>query len=439
MAINTEKELRGQLIYQVFPRNHGDGTLCAIREDLPRIKTLGADILYLLPVQPSGRVRRKGSKGSPYAIRDYRAVDPALGTMEDFIRLTDAAHEIGLKVMLDVVYNHTSPDSVLAQEHPEWFYHKKDGSLGNRIGDWWDVIDLDYSSKELWDYQIETLKMWAQYVDGFRCDVAPLLPLEFWKEARSAVSAVRPDCLWLAESVEPALIIACRKEGIPMLSDGELYQVFDILYDYGLFDDQQGAMLGTSGLGEYLSRMTEQEALYPDNYCKLRCLENHDRPRAAALVPRIPALRSWTAWILFAKGTAMIYAGEEFCAKHHPTLFDPDPIALAGQNSQEDLSGLIAAMSRIRKDPALWYSSFRAEAIGANRDVIAAVHEVCADADIPRKKVYGFFPLSGKPCAIRADLPDGTYTDALSGKALDIFEKILCLDGEPVVFSVPLS
>ncbi len=177
MAQYTDKSLRQQVIYQIFTRNYKGGKLKDVERDLDRIKSLGVDIIYLLPVQPSGVLHRKGSMGSPYAISDYRAVDPEIGTMQDFAELTEAAHRKGLKVMLDVVYNHTSPDSVLAKSHPEWFFHKADGSLGNRIGAWWDVVDLDYESSEaLWNYQIETLKMWAKYVDGFRCDVAPMVP-----------------------------------------------------------------------------------------------------------------------------------------------------------------------------------------------------------------------------------------------------------------------
>lgn len=116
-----------------------------------------------------------------------------------------------MKCMIDVVYNHTSPDSWLAEHHPEYFYRKPDGKMGNRVGDWTDVVDLDYGNRELWDYQIETLKYWAEMVDGFRCDVAPLVPLEFWKKAREEVEKVRPDCVWLAESSEPDFVRWLRK------------------------------------------------------------------------------------------------------------------------------------------------------------------------------------------------------------------------------------
>ena len=201
MAKNTTKTYRNQIMYSVFVRNHTpEGTFEGVRRDLKRIKALGTDIVWLLPIHPIGEKCRKGTLGSPYAIRDYRAVNPEYGTLEDFQRLVDDIHALDMKCIIDVVYNHTSPDSWLAEHHPEWFYHKPDGSFGNRVGDWWDVIDLDYASPGLWDYQIETLKYWAGMVDGFRCDVAPLVPLDFWLRARAEVEAVRPGCFWLAGS-----------------------------------------------------------------------------------------------------------------------------------------------------------------------------------------------------------------------------------------------
>lgn len=430
MSVNTDKGIRNKVIYQIFTRNYKDGTFRAVESDLERIKALGVDIIYFLPIQPCGLIHRKGTSGSPYAIKDYRAVNPELGTMEDFIRLTEKIHAAGMQVMLDVVYNHTSPDSRLSENHPEWFFRKEDGSFGNRIGDWWDVIDLDYSHTDLWEYQIETLKMWAEYVDGFRCDVAPLVPLEFWRQARAQVETVRPGCLWLAESVEPAFITGCRKMGIPVLSDGELYQVFDICYDYDIYHDMADVLYGEKSLSEYLEYVNRQEAIYPDNYSKLRCLENHDRPRAAAMIPNEKILRNWTAWTYFAKGTTMLYAGEEFLAKHHPTLFDPDPVIF---EPDKDISDFIAKLGEIKKSPIFAHSSFYAEAAGKNGEVILAVHEAEAGASALIQRAVGIFSTTGRAQALKIDLPDGMYTDAITGKSVDVFEKTIAYGGEPAI------
>ena len=182
MAANTDPRLQNQVIYSIYVRNHtSEGTFRAVIPDLDRIRALGTDIIWLMPIHPIGVEGKKGTLGCPYANRDYRAVNPAYGTMEDFEALVREIHAHGMKCMIDVVYNHTSPDSVLYREHPEYFYRRPDGKPGNKLGDWADVIDLDYSNRGLWQYLTDTLVMWAGLVDGFRCDVASFVPVEFWR------------------------------------------------------------------------------------------------------------------------------------------------------------------------------------------------------------------------------------------------------------------
>ena len=154
MAVNTDKKLRNQVIYSIYVRNHTqEGTFRAVIPDLDRIKTLGVDIIWFLPIHPIGVKGKKGTLGCPYANRDYRSVNPEYGTMDDFKELVDAIHARNMKCIIDVVYNHTSPDSTLTKEHPEFFYHKADGSMGNHVGEWTDVVDLDYTCRHLREYQ----------------------------------------------------------------------------------------------------------------------------------------------------------------------------------------------------------------------------------------------------------------------------------------------
>ena len=155
MAKDTDIWLRQDVIYSIYVRNHTpEGTFNAVIPDLDRIKALGTDIIWLMPIHPIGVKGKKGTLGCPYANRDYRSVNPEYGTMEDFRHLVDEIHARGMKCIIDVVYNHTSPDSTLTVEHPEFFYRKPDGQMGNKVGDWSDVVDLDYNCRELWDYQI---------------------------------------------------------------------------------------------------------------------------------------------------------------------------------------------------------------------------------------------------------------------------------------------
>jgi len=422
MAEHTGKACRNQVIYSVFVRNHTpEGTFEGVRRDLSRIKDLGVDIIWLMPIHPIGEKARKGTLGSPYAIRDYRAVNPEYGSLEDFQNLVEEIHRLGMRCIIDVVYNHTSPDSVLSGEHPEWFYHKADGSFGNRVGDWTDIIDLDYSHRELWDYLIDTLKYWAGMVDGFRCDVAPLVPLEFWKQARAQVEQVRPGCLWLAESVEPGFIAALRRMGAGCLSDSQLYEAFDLCYDYDVHHLFLDYLAGKLPLSRYAGALCQQETTYPDNYVKLRFLENHDQPRAAFLIPDEAALLNWTAFFFFQKGTALLYGGQEAGCAHLPSLFDKDTVDWTGP----DYSGQLRRLCALKKHPVLTDSSYRVEALPG--DMLLAVHTS------GKRRLLGLFSVRGNKGVVPVDVPDGRYENLVDGSQVEVLHGLLSCRGLPIV------
>ena len=426
MARNTSLNYRNQVMYSIYVRNYSqEGSFEAVRRDLPRIKKLGVDVIWLMPIHPCGVENRKGSLGSPYAISDYRAVNPEYGTLEDLKALVADIHELGMKCIIDVVYNHTSPDSVLAQTHPQWFYHKEDGSFGNRIGDWYDVIDLDYANRELWDYQIETLKYWAQIVDGFRCDVAPLVPLDFWLRARSEVEKLRPDCVWLSESVEPDFVTYTRSIGMKSLSDGEIYQAFDICYDYDIYPYFLAYLRGEIPLSRYAEAVNGQEACYPENYIKLRYLENHDQNRAKQLIPDERALRNHTALQYFQKGMMLLYAGQEVCATHTPGLFDKDAVKW---RTGHDLSELMRKLYQIKKHPLMTDGGYCMQA-GAH-DIALATYEKNG------KRLVGVFSLRGEHGLLGVALPDGQYENLLDGGIVEIRAGRLSCNGEPMIFEV---
>lgn len=423
MATQTSKDLRNMVMYSIFVRNYSpEGTFAAVQEDLDRIQRLGVDIIWLMPIHPIGTVGRKGALGSPYAIRDYRAVNPEFGTLEDFKSLVDAIHARGMKCIIDVVYNHTSPDSWLAQNHPEWFYRKPDGSFGNKVGEWADVIDLDYTQPGLWEYQIETLKQWAAVVDGFRCDVAPLIPLDFWLRARAEVAEVNPACLWLSESVEPIFTVENRARGMVSLSDSEIFQAFDLCYEYDVYSWFKGYLAGENTLKEYADRLNLQEAIYPDNYVKLRFLENHDNTRAHFLIPDERALRNWTVFSYFQKGMAFCYAGQETACKHLPSLFDKDTVQW---DTGIDLQPLFARLYQLKKHPLLTDSRYEVKALPG--DLLFATHRKGGQV------LAGLFSTHGTMALASVDIPEGVYTDLLTGQPVEVHRgKLPCL-GEPIV------
>ncbi|OHD16832.1 MAG: hypothetical protein A2087_12150 [Spirochaetes bacterium GWD1_61_31] len=337
-------KLGAQSIYQIFPRNFTpEGTLAAAMAELPRIAGLGFDIIYLTPLHPIGKVARKGPMGSPYAIADYRVVDPALGgekALQDFFA---AAHKLGLLVIMDVVYNHTSPDSVLVKEHPAWFIQGADGQPGRKVEDWSDVVDLDFSSAGLREYLITCLEKWVRLgADGFRCDVASLVPVDFWLEARRRAEAIKPT-IWLAESVHKEFVAYLRQHGHYAASDSELHAAFDLTYDYDGREFLDEFIRGSASIQPYLDFIELQSCMYPADARKARFLENHDQARIAALVPQADRLRNITALWMLLPGTFFAYMGQEWGLTQQPDLFSNDPL----DRSQAD-GDFLAFFSRMQ-------------------------------------------------------------------------------------------
>ncbi|MCA1949906.1 MAG: hypothetical protein LDL24_05000 [Treponema sp.] len=326
-------------LYQIFIRNYTkEGTFAAATKKLSEVKSLGFSWVYLTPIHPIGKVNRKGSQGSPYAIADYRKVDPELGTVDDLKNFIAEANRLGLKVMIDVVYNHTAPDSRLAHEHPEWFLKGADGKPGRKCEDWSDVIDLDYVSPEsrddLWDELIDTLIYWRELgIEGFRCDVASLVPREFWVEARRRVNLRDPatgkekrPTLWLAESVHPSFLLYLRDAGFHAWSEPELHDAFDLTYDYDGWQRLEQVWAGKRNLAYYLDFLEVQRAAYPAWAQKIRYLENHDQRRAASRFGKGKRLEAWTAFYQLLPGCTFAYMGQEWAIEEYPTLFEKNPV-----------------------------------------------------------------------------------------------------------------
>jgi len=357
MSINTSKDLRKMFIYQVYIRNHTEnGTFNEFVLDLDRIKNLGVDIVYLIPIHEIGKKQRKGDLGCPYSIKDYRSINSEYGTIKDFNNLVKEVHNRDMKLMIDVVYNHTSYDSILLEKHPEYFY-KKDGKFANRVGDWWDITDLDYTvDKALWEELIDTLVYWTKLgVDGFRWDVTSLLPLQFLEEAHERVLDENPNSVFLSESVHGEFLQYIRNQGFGGVSESQIYQVFDMSYDYDVHPYFERYLKGEGTLKRYLEELKRQEYTYPENYIKLRNLENHDYGRFSAMVDNnIDKINNWTACAFFQKGSTMIYAGQEKCDTNKPSLFDKDPVKWNGTN----ISPLITKLAKIVKDDIFAYGVY---------------------------------------------------------------------------------
>jgi hypothetical protein len=422
MASDTPLTYRNLVLYEVYVRNHGPhGTFADIEADLPRIRAMGVDVVWFMPIHPIGMLNKKGSLGCPYSIADYREVNPEYGSRSDFARLIERAHALGLKVMIDVVYNHTAHDSVLVRDHPEWFHQDEHGRPVTTVPDWSDVIDLKHPNPGLTQYLIETLQGWARFgVDGFRCDVASLLPLEFWSQARQAVAEVKPGVIWLAESVHAAFIAYRRSRGLSGLSDSELYHAFDLTYDYDIWPIFQAAVQGKVPVSRYLDMLRFQDAIYPANFVKLRYVENHDQARVMALAPGRAQALAWTAFQAFNKGAFLVYGGQESAAQHTPSLFDIDKVAWGGY----ELQTFLTRLAQLKKDPALASGQFVA---------LAAEPAVQAAWCAPEANLYGVFNVNAAVGEVEVQLPDGDYRNMLGSTTVRVAHRRTPLPDSAVI------
>lgn len=424
MARNTDIRLRNSVIYSVYIRNHTEeGTFKAFEKDLDRIKDLGVDIIWFMPIHPIGVTNKKGELGCPYAIKNYREVNPEYGTLNELERIVNLIHNKGMKCIIDVVYNHTSPDSWLVNNHPEFFYHKPNGAMGNKTGDWWDVVDLEYRNKELWNYQIDTLKMWASIVDGFRCDVASMVPLDFWLRARKEVAEVNPNCMWLAESIDTDFLKFNRDNNIEAHSDSEVYQAFDMCYDYDMYKFYTGYLDNKISLSNYITMLNFQDNIFPMNYVKLRFLENHDHERAKYLIPEQNDLVNWTAFMYFQKGATLIYAGQEVEETKTPSLFDLNKV---DWNTGHDLSVLMRTLYTIKQNPICCVGNYKLEA-DDDKDIVKVYYEKGGAT------LVGIFGLKGKVGSTLLDTKDGNYTNLINNKEVVVKDGLVKFEGEPII------
>ena len=307
--------LRDGIVYEVFPRAFSEkGDFNGVTAQLDQLKSLGVTVVWLMPIHPLGREKAKGSIGSPYAVRDYDAIDPAYGTAADLRKLIDAAHSRGMKVFIDIVANHTSWDSVLIDKHPDWYTHDAAGHIIPPNPDWVDVADLDYSSKGLRDYMRGMMVRWVRDfgLDGFRCDYAAGVPRDFWESVRADIDRVRPGVVLLAEADDSAL----------------LARAFDIDYAWDFYHSMSDALTGRAPASTLRETWERAAAKYPKGALRLRFSDNHDQLRATGSFG-LPAALAASAVMYTLDGVPLLYNGMEVAdgtESAAPALFEKTTI-----------------------------------------------------------------------------------------------------------------
>lgn len=327
---------RDAVIYEINVRQYSDaGTFDAVRDDLPRLKDLGVDILWLMPIHPIGEVERKGTLGSYYSVRDYYGVNPEFGTKDDFKRFVDDAHAQGFKVILDWVANHTAWDNELATAHPDWY--EKDWKGDFRPTPWWDwsdIIDLDFSEPGVRQYMSDAMTYWVEEmdVDGFRADVAGYVPLDFWDGLRARLDTIKPVFMlgeWQTRDLHE--------------------RAFDATYAWEWKEGMQNIAQGKSDTGALYGYYSANESAWPRDAMRMTYTDNHDQNSWDGLPKNIYGDAYEAAIVLqfTGEGIPLIYSGQECANPNQLEFFEKDEIVW---NCDDPLNALFRDLVQLKTD-----------------------------------------------------------------------------------------
>lgn len=393
------------VIYQINTRQFTpEGTFQAAQAQLPRLKDLGVDILWLMPIHPIGEVNRKGSLGSPYAVKDYFGVNPEFGTEEDFRAFVEAAHAEGFKVILDWVANHSAWDNPLVTEHPEWYETDWKGDFHpTPWTDWADIIDLNYDEPALREYKTRALKYWVEEfdIDGYRCDVAGFVPLDFWETARAELDAIKP-VFMLAE-----------------WQQRDLHRhAFDATYGWAWKEAAQRIAKGQSDAGDLRGFLGDQISTWPLDAYRMLYTENHDQNAWDGSTGSIygKAYHAMLTLSFVTEGIPLIHNGQEVGNQKQLAFFERDPIDWG--DYQHPDGALIQDLIQLKKDnPALHNGAAGGRIIPVSTSLPSQILSFAREKD--GNRVVVLFNLSNEMADFQiTDGPAaGAWTDALSGSS----------------------
>ena len=393
---------RSAVLYQMNQRQlTPQGTFRAAEAHLPRIRDLGVDVVWLMPVHPIGRVNRKGDLGSPYAVRDHHAVNAEFGDLEDLRHFVATAHDLGLRVILDWVANHTAWDNVLVEQHPEWYARDWKGDFcPTPWWDWDDVIDLDYSHEGLRRYMTEAMAYWVREadVDGYRCDVAGYVPTDFWDNVRRELDAIKP-VFMLAE-----------------WENRDLHaHAFDLTYAWSWNEAVHAIAMGTSDLEPLRVYYAWNEKAWPHDSMRMTFVSNHDKNawEGTEYEQFGDALPAAIVLSVVGDGLPLIYNGQEAGSDRRLEFFTKDQIAWR-EDEQGTLYRRLFALKKQHR--ALWNGRWGARMVRVpNTDETAVLSFVRAHDD---DHVFAVFNLSPTPRTVTFGLGPhrGASVDAFTGE-----------------------
>lgn len=414
--------VKNATIYELNVRQFSqEGNFKAIEKELPRLKKMGIDIIWLMPINPIGKINRKGSLGSYYSVQDYYGVNREFGTKDDFKHLVKAIHAQGMKVIIDWVANHSSWDNPLAKQYPEWYSKGRDGKFQSTPWrDYDDIIDFDYSQPGLRRYMTEALKFWVKEfdIDGYRCDVASFVPLDFWENARQELDAIKP-VFMLAEA-----------------EDKELHRkAFDATYNWTLWNIlHQIAINNKSAKSLSEAYIAEHISIFPKEGIRMNFIDNHDKNSwegtpQSNFGAALPAAMVMAATM---DGMPLVYSGQEAGLDRSLKFFEKDPIEWK-KHPNGELYTKLFQLKHVNQ--ALWNAQWGGEMLRLPNDkmddIIAFVREKNGD------KVITIINLSKENVSVTIDtsFDIGNYKDLFTGKTVSI-PKSLKLELKPWEYRV---
>lgn len=403
--LSSSKSAKGWASSNIYEANirqfSPEGTFKAFETQLPRLKDMGVDIVWLMPIHPIGKLNRKGSMGSHYSVQDYKAVNPDYGTLDDFKRLVKKAHDLGMYVIIDWVANHTACDNVWIAQHPDWYTKDEKGNMVPPVADWADVYDLNYSNNDMQNAMIDALKYWITEtnIDGYRCDVAEMVPLEFWKKATTELRKLNKPIFMLAEGESPEL----HKNG------------FDATYGWTfhhLLNDISQKKKTVVDLDAYFKT---EATKYAKNDYRMYFTSNHDEnswngtefERMGAAVKAFGVLSATVPSIY------LLYNGQEAALHKRLKFFDKDPI----EWSDFSMTTFYQSLLKLKHaHPALYNGAAGGDMLRINTTDDANIFAFVRKKD--NDEVVVLVNMSGDERAINftKNAPIGTYKHYLSGK-----------------------
>jgi 1,4-alpha-glucan branching enzyme len=396
--------VKNAVIYEANVRQFSkEGTFKAFEKELPRLKELGIDIIWVMPINPIGEKNRKGKLGSYYSVKDYKTINPEYGTFEDFKNLVEGVHKLNMHILIDWVPNHSSWDNATVKEHPEYFLKDSTGKMLSPF-DWTDVVRFNYKNKGMRQWMIENMKFWLKEfnIDGFRCDVAHMVPVDFWDSCRSELDKIKP-IFFLAEADQP-----------------ELHnKAFDMSYDWKFHHIMNQIASGKKNANAIEKHFTWVDSTYASGSILMEFTSNHDENswNGTEFERLDGGAQTFSVLAATVPGMLLVYNGQEAAFNRRLKFFEKDSISWANYEYAEFYKNLI----KLKKDnTALWNGlsggSFKRIETTDNNSIYAFIRErddnsVVVVLNLTKKQ---------RTIAIRSDIADGTYTDAFKGNTFKL-------------------